>query len=85
MYGGAFWNENETTKLVLGMNGNLGDLNLIRNADGTSVFQIYDNISITDLKRDGVHFLATTGKSTYAYGDWDFSKAKTRGIVAVFG
>lgn len=85
MYGGAFWNENETTKLVLGMNGNLGDLNLIRNADGTSVFQIYDDISITDLKRDGVHFLATTGKSTYAYGDWDFSKAKTRGIVAVFG
>lgn len=71
--GSNFLNANHTTKLALGMNGNLGDLTLTRTADDTQVFQVYDNATNTGLKCRDKQFLYTTGEKTYMQGDWTYN------------
>ncbi len=87
-YGAEYFNTDGTTKLILGMDGNLGDLELIREADGTTVFQVRDEINSTALCREGNTFLYTTGETTYPTGTWDFKNVKeikNLNVVAVFG
>lgn len=71
--GSHFFNDGQTTKLTLGMNGNLGDMTLTRTSDGTKVFQVYDDATNTTFKRDDVGFLYTGGKNTYMLGDWYYN------------
>lgn len=68
--GADFYNKKQTVKLTLGMNGNLGDLKLTRTADDTVVFQIYDDITVTSLRRNDIGFISTSGNNTYMLGKW---------------
>lgn len=70
-------------KIGVGNGSNLGDLSLYRGGAFTPMFQIYDDITVIDFIRNGNSFLATTGTTTYAYGEWNFSNAT--GITARFG
>lgn len=71
--GSKFLNTNQTTKLALGMDGNLGDLTLTRTADDTQIFQVYDNATNTGLKCRDKQFLYTTGAKTRMQGDWTYN------------
>lgn len=68
--GSDFYNKGQTVKLTLGMNGNLGDLKLTRTADDTVVFQVYDDITVTTLRRNDIGFISTSGSNTYMLGKW---------------
>lgn len=71
--GSDFYNEGQTAKLTLGMNGNLGDMTLTRTSDGTKILQVYDNATNTTLKRDDIDFLYTSGSNTYMLGNWYYN------------
>lgn len=80
IYSGTYYGQGSnpaSIKLGLGSQGNLGDLGIYRGGGSSPIFQIYDDLSIIDLKALGNRFLGTTGVATYAYGTWNFSTAGT--------
>ena len=94
--GASLMNTSGTTQLKLGTDdGNFGDLTLYRTYDNKAyeVFQVYDNATSINLNALGSCFLYTSGDTTYAQGNWDFSEADVTlpngsgsgTIVAVFG
>ena len=86
VYGGAYWDLDGNTRLVLNPTGSShenADLNLYRG--DTVVWQIYDGISYASWRSYDNLFLVTSGSGTSAMGDWDFSGANVSGAFATFG
>ncbi len=62
--------------LKIGTSTNLADLTL-RRGGGSTLFQIYDDLTVASLRALGVEFLTSSGVNTFAYGKWNFSNASS--------
>jgi len=79
--GGQFYNANKTTRLELGMDGNLGDLRLYRVSGDKEIFAVFDNGTNVLLKAFE-HPILSVGetRTVRPSGTWDFSSCNVVGL-----
>lgn len=77
IYGGTFYNEDGTARLVVG-----DDLTFYGSITGGKLFEIYDEGGSFDFKGYNKSFLKydNVNNKVWAYGTWDFSAATVIGI-----
>ena len=77
IYGGTFYNEDGTARLVVGE-----DLTFYGSHTTGKLFEIYDEIGTVDLKAYNRTFLSydSSNNKVWAFGTWDFSNATVIGI-----